>query len=82
MGHYNAHTDTLMLSITLDAVPVPRYVIDYVMYHEMLHKQFGVSVVNGRRYAHTPEFRAAEQAFARYEEAEAYLAQMRRKFTS
>ena len=82
MGHYNTHTDTLMLSITLDAIPAPRYVIDYVMYHELLHKQLGVSVVNGRRHVHTPEFRAAEQAFARYEEAEAYLAQMRRKFTS
>lgn len=82
MGHYNTHTDTLMLSITLDAVPVPRYVIDYVMYHELLHKQLGVSVVNGRRYAHTPEFRAAEQAFVRHEEAEAYLAQMRHKFAA
>jgi len=82
MGHYNAHTDTLMLSITLDAIPAPRYVIDYVMYHELLHKKFGVSVVNGRRYAHTPEFRAAEEKFARHDEAEAYLAQMRRKFTA
>ena len=73
MGHYNFMTDTVMLSLTLDDARVPAYVVDYVMYHELLHKQLGVNVVNGRRYAHTPEFRSAEQAFPHYEAAVAFL---------
>ncbi len=48
---------------------VPAYAVDFVMYHELLHKQLGVKVVNGRRYAHTPAFREAELAFKRYDDA-------------
>ncbi|MBN1260895.1 MAG: M48 family metallopeptidase [Anaerolineae bacterium] len=73
LGHYHPATDTLMISITLDAPGVPDYVIDYVMYHELLHKQLGVKLVNGRRRAHTADFRKAERAFPDYEKAEAFL---------
>lgn len=73
MGHYDLLRDAVMVSITLDAPSVPDYVIDFVMYHELLHKQLGVNVVNGRRNAHTPEFRAAERRFRRYVEARAFL---------
>ncbi len=61
LGHYDFHTDTVMLSITLDDAKVLNYVVDYVMYHELLHKQLGVRAVNGRRRVHTPEFRRAER---------------------
>jgi hypothetical protein len=43
------------------------------MYHEMLHKAFGVKAINGRRYAHTPAFRAAEAKFHHYQEAQEFL---------
>ena len=72
-GHYRSSTDTLMLSLTLDASEVPSWVVDFVMYHELLHKKHGVSVVQGRRLAHTPAFRAEERRFARYAEAERLL---------
>jgi hypothetical protein len=75
LGHYHTRTDTVMVSLTLDSAEIPRYVIDYVMYHELLHKQVGVEVVNGRRYAHTSEFREAEQAFEHYEQVQDFLAQ-------
>ncbi|HET91349.1 MAG TPA: M48 family peptidase [Chloroflexi bacterium] len=72
-GHYDALRDTVMISVTFDAPDVPDYAIDFVMYHELLHKHLGINVVNGRRYAHTAEFRAAEQRFSHYEEARAFL---------
>jgi hypothetical protein len=75
-GHYQPTTDTLMVSITLDQAEVPVYAIEFVMYHELLHKQLGVEVVNGRRYAHTSEFRARERAFPHYEQAQVFLAQL------
>lgn len=76
MGHYDKARDILMVSISLDHPKVPDYVIDYIVYHEVLHKQMGVDLVNGRRQAHTPDFRQAEQAFARYEEAKVFLSRM------
>jgi len=73
MGHYDFLRDTVMLSVTLDAPDVPECVLDFVMYHELLHKKLGVKLVNGRRYAHTRDFREAESAFPHYEEAQAFL---------
>ncbi|MBN2393501.1 MAG: hypothetical protein JXR84_22400 [Anaerolineae bacterium] len=75
-GHYQTSTDTVVLSLSLDAAAVPSYVVEFVMYHELLHKHLGVKLVNGRRYAHTPEFRDAERRFAQYEQAKAFLSKL------
>jgi predicted metal-dependent hydrolase len=72
-GHYQANTDTVMLSISLDKSSTPAYVIEFVMYHELLHKQLGVVTNRGRRYAHTKAFREAEARFPQQEQAQAYL---------
>ncbi len=73
MGHYNFVTDTVWISRTLDASEVPAYVLDYIMYHELLHKRHGVQTVNGRRRLHTPAFRADERAFRDCARARAFL---------
>jgi predicted metal-dependent hydrolase len=72
-GHYQPARDTLMISVSLDDPKVPAYVVDFVMYHELLHKKHGVMTVNGRRLAHSPEFRADERRFAEHREAEQRL---------
>jgi hypothetical protein len=76
MGYYQAERDTVMLSLTLDRGDVPAHVVDYVMYHELLHRELGVPLVNGRRRPHGRVFRAAERKFGRYAEAEAFLKQL------
>ena len=81
MGHYQPHADTVMISLTLDDARAPAFVIDFVMYHELLHKQLGTQTVNGRRYSHTPTFRAAERRYPRYQEAVAFMAAMSRART-
>lgn len=68
-GHYQPVRDTLMVSISLDDPEVPSYLIDFVMYHELLHKKHRTTVVNGRRISHSPIFRAEERRFAQYHEA-------------
>lgn len=78
-GHYVPATGTLMISIALDSRDLPSYVIDHVMHHELLHRKLGVKVVNGRRIAHTPEFRAEERSFEHCQEAQAFLTEMSRK---
>jgi hypothetical protein len=75
-GHYQFNTDTVMLSLSLDDAAVPPYVVEFVMYHELLHKHLGVKLVNGRRYAHTTAFRDAERRFAQYEQAKAFLSKL------
>jgi len=78
-GHYRPSTDTVMLSVSLDVPEAPASVVDFVMYHELLHKRHGITVVNGRRLAHTPAFRAEERQFAEYGEAERVLNDLARK---
>src|SRR5262249_55996835 len=69
-GHYQPGRDTVMISVTLDAPDVPDYVVDFVMYHELLHKKHGSMNVNGRRLAHSPAFRAEERRVAENPQAE------------
>ena len=66
-GHYEFARDTVMLSISLDDDSVTEHLVDYVMYHELLHKKHGVTLKNGRRMAHTSAFRRDEKRFADYE---------------
>jgi len=72
-GRYQIDTDTLVISKSLDSSQIPAYVIDFVMYHELLHKQLGAVRQNGRMKAHTSNFRAAEKHFQFYQEASTFL---------
>jgi hypothetical protein len=67
MGYYDAINDILTVSRTLDQKGISTEVIDFIMYHELLHKYFGAPAVNGRRRAHTEKFRVAEKQFDQYE---------------
>ena len=78
-GHYQEDTNTVMVSISLDHPRVPEYVIDYVMYHELLHQQLGARLKNDRRYTHTPEFKKKELDFPRIEKAQQFLSKLSRK---
>ena len=76
LGFYQQASDRLTLSRVLDDPRVPPEAIELVMYHELLHKQLGVQMVNGRHYAHTEAFHAAERQFPNYARAKAFLDQM------
>lgn len=73
MGYYQALHDRVIISLSLDHAGVPEFVLDYVMYHELLHKKHGETRANGRRFVHTPEFRREERQFDKYPEATAFL---------
>jgi hypothetical protein len=77
LGHYTPGTDTIVLSPLLDTPAVPVWVVEFIMYHELLHKSLGVIIVNGRQAAHTPAFRRAEKSHPRYAEAIAFLRTLR-----
>lgn len=72
-GHYETARDTVMLSISLDDPAVSERLVDYVMYHELLHVIHGVNLRNGRRMAHTSAFRKDEKRFFGFDDAVAKL---------
>ncbi len=72
LGSYCRHTDTIRISPVLDRKGVPRYFIEFVVYHEMLHSVMKEEKKNGRRLVHPPEFRKRERLFRDYEKAVAW----------
>jgi len=75
-GHYDSIRDSVMISSSLDRRDVPSFVVDFIMYHELLHSSMGVGYANGRRAAHTPAFKRREKAFKLFKEAEAVLSRL------
>lgn len=61
MGLWVPTTKSLIVSIALDTPNLPEFVIDFVMYHELLHMDIGTKVINGRFFVHTPEFKRRER---------------------
>lgn len=77
-GHYDHVRDWVMLSSTMDRPDVPAFVVDYVMYHELLHKRHGIRWSNGRGYAHTAEFYADERKFENWQQGEEWIKRLAR----
>ena len=75
LGHYERTRDRVVMSQILDDKRIPRCVVEFVLYHELLHKHHGIKWVNGRCLVHTPEFRRSEGKFRQYQEAESFLKQ-------
>jgi predicted SprT family Zn-dependent metalloprotease len=67
LGSYEYGTDTISMSKVLED---DMNVLDYVMYHEMLHKKHKFHNHNGRNHHHTKEFKEMEKKFANSEELE------------
>lgn len=73
LGHHDSTHDTVSISRSLDSRSVPRFVVEYVLFHEMLHVAHPTVHHNGRRYHHTPTFRRDERRFAHFREAEKWI---------
>jgi len=79
LGTYQPDGDTISISRRLDNRDVPKILVAYVLYHEMLHKKLGLKEVNGRRYAHTSAFRKLEKQFKGCEEAERIMKELNKR---
>jgi hypothetical protein len=73
LGHYDAAHNTIVVSRVFDRKNTPRYAIEYLLYHEMLHLKHPVKVRGGRRCVHPREFQAEERLFPDLERAKEYL---------
>lgn len=79
LGHHDATHKTIVVSRSLDSANVPKFIVEYIVFHEMLHIHHPPKVINGRRYHHTAAFRRNERKFRYYEEAEAWIERSVRK---
>jgi predicted metal-dependent hydrolase len=73
LGHYDPAHNAIVVSRVFDQPLVPRYAVEYIVYHEMLHLKHPVKLRGGRRCVHGPEFQAEEKLFPQLEQAKQFL---------
>ena len=73
LGHYDPTHNAIVVSRVFDDPRVPRYALEYIVYHEMLHLKHPVKLRGSRRCVHPPEFVAEEKLFPHLEDAKKFL---------
>ncbi|MBW2980541.1 SprT-like domain-containing protein [Candidatus Woesearchaeota archaeon] len=73
LGSYEYGSDTISISSALKDIDL----LDYVMYHEMLHKKYKFVNKNGRNYHHTGHFKKKEKEFENQQQVERRLKTLR-----
>jgi hypothetical protein len=67
LGSYDHVLDLIRITPLLDTPGTAPCVVEFIVYHEMLHAHLGFRQKNGRRIAHTSEFKAMERGFRDYD---------------
>ena len=73
LGHWDAAHNAIIVSRVFDRPAMPRMLVEYILYHEMLHLKYPVKHRRMRRCVHSPAFRAEEKLFPQYAEAKRLL---------
>jgi hypothetical protein len=73
LGHHDHVHGAIIISRTLDDARIPRFVVEYVLYHEMLHVKHPARRAAGRTIYHSQPFRRDERRFERFDEALKHL---------
>lgn len=73
LGHYDPAHNAIVVSRIFDDPRVPRYVLEYLVYHEMLHLRHPVRLRGSRRCVHSAAFQAEEKLFPRLQDAKRFL---------
>lgn len=76
LGCYEYGSDTITISTIFKN---EKQVLDYVMYHEMLHKKFKFQNKNGRNLHHSNEFKKMEARFENRDLMEKEVSRIARK---
>lgn len=77
-GSYDPGPDQILLNKRMDRPEVPRYVVEYVLYHEMLHVKHPTRKSGCTLLSHSPEFRAEEKLFPEFARARKALDRLAR----
>ncbi len=73
MGSYSADSQVIRIHPALDQPRVPRYFVEWIVFHEMLHHVYRARRGDdGRRCVHPPEFVEHERRFHDFHRAQAW----------
>jgi predicted metal-dependent hydrolase len=73
LGHYDPAHNAIVVSKIFDHPRVPRYAVEYLVYHEMLHLKHPVKLRGSRRCVHPKEFMEEEKLFPHLEQAKEFI---------
>jgi hypothetical protein len=73
LGHYDAAHNTIVVSRVFDRPETPRYAVEYLVFHEMLHLKHPVRMRGGRRCVHSREFQQEEKMFPHLDQVKEFL---------
>ncbi|MCA1811458.1 MAG: M48 family metallopeptidase [Halobacteriales archaeon] len=79
-GHWDPDHQAVVISQVLDDPRVPEFVLDYVLYHELLHIVHPVKMGSGsKRIVHSAAFKRDERKFPDWQEAEKWITRLSRR---
>jgi predicted metal-dependent hydrolase len=73
LGHYDPAHNAIVISKIFDHPRVPKYAVEYLVYHEMLHLKHPVKLRGSRRCVHPKAFMEEERLFPQLDQAREYL---------
>jgi len=72
-GCFDPALDQIVMNRWLDRGAVPRYAVEFVLFHEMLHVKHPLRAARCGIEAHSLEFRQEEKRYAHYQQARKFL---------
>ena len=72
-GAYDPGPNQIVLNRRMDRPEIPQFVVEYVLFHEMLHVKHPTRRSGCTLLAHSREFRGEEKRFAQFATARKYL---------
>jgi len=73
LGHYDPSHNAIVISRLFDSRKASRIIVNFIMFHEMLHLKYPTEHKAVRRCVHTKKFKEAERTFEGYQQAKAAL---------
>jgi hypothetical protein len=77
-GCYDPGPNQILLNRRMDRPEVPQFVVEYVLYHEMLHVKHPTRRSGCSLISHSPQFRAEEKLFHQFGSARKFLDRLAR----
>ena len=77
-GCYDPGPNQIVLNRRMDRPGIPQFVVEYVLFHEMLHVKHPTRRSGCTLVSHSPEFRGEEKRFAQFAIARKFLDRLAR----
>ncbi|MBI3895749.1 MAG: M48 family metallopeptidase [Acidobacteria bacterium] len=73
LGHFDPVHQTIIISNIFDRPEMPRLLLEYILYHEMLHLKHPIIHRQARRCFHPPQFQQEERRYPHFLQAKRLL---------